>query len=169
MISVDSMRALWAAVLYRAVEDAKRTGCKNDNDFIEHMKVREAAIKWIFHKNEDIRGFDGLCQYLNIDANTIRRSDVMQEALNHYMIDMGRMLDIYDQRKDRAICKSQKQRERFLAKKALKELQEEQRKAAFMEQKERRLLAKQSQRIEKIEAKKNARINRNRENSRNLH
>ena len=154
MISVDSMMALWASVLYCAVDDTKRTGCKNDNDFIEQMKIRESAIKWIFHQNEDIRGFDGLCQYLNMDANAIRRSDVMQEALNHYLIDMGRMLNIYEQRKNRAICKSQKQRERFLAKKALKELQEEQRKAAFIQQKEKRLLAKQSQRIEKIEAKK---------------
>ena len=116
MISVDSMRALWAAVLYRAVEDAKRTKVSNDHDFIEQMKVRESAIKWIFHENEDIRGFDGLCMYLNIDANTIRRSEVMQEAVKHYMEDSSRVTDIYEQRKVRALSKSERQRLKFLEK-----------------------------------------------------
>ena len=110
------MRALWAAVLYRAVEDAKRTKVSNDHDFIEQMKIRESAIKWIFHENDDIRGFDGLCMYLNIDANTIRRSEVMQEAVKHYMEDSSRVTDIYEQRKVRALSKSERQRLRFLEK-----------------------------------------------------
>jgi len=59
------LRALWAAVLYLAIQDVLVSGSRRGSN-------AKSAERWIFEAGHESNGFECICEILDIDPGQVR-------------------------------------------------------------------------------------------------